>query len=141
MTNLCENTNINATFDLLKKIALNPSTKAEDIPETIVIISDMQIDSGTGPNWCYGSTKKWTVDDAATEMEKIRKDWEMCGLKCPKLVYWNVNASNDTILDKGPDVSFVSGCSPVVFEQVIKGVTGYDLMLDKLMSKRYAEVE
>ena len=74
-------------------------------------------------------------------MEKIRKDWEMCGLKCPKLVYWNVNASNDTILDKGPDVSFVSGCSPVIFEQVIKGVTGYDLMLDKLMSKRYAEVE
>lgn len=142
MTNLCENTNINATFDLLKKIALNPSTKAEDIPETIVIISDMQIDSGTGPNWCYGSTKKWTVDNAATEMEKIRKDWEMCGLKCPKLVYWNVNASNDTILDKGPDVSFVSGCSPVVFEQVIKGITGYDLMIQILEgSGRYDAVK
>lgn len=141
-TNLCENTNINATFDLLKKIALNPSTKAEDIPETIVIISDMQIDSMSGSRWDNECGHVWTQESSATEMERIRADWEAHGLKCPKLVYWNVNASNNTILDNGPDVSFVSGCSPTVFTQVVTGVTGYDLMIQTLEgSGRYDAVK
>ncbi len=131
-TNLCENTNIEATFDMLLNIAKHPSTKAEDIPETIVIISDMQIDSGS---------YYWRQSTADTEMEKIRKKWNAAGFKCPKLVYWNVNASKNTILDNGMDVTFVSGCSPVIFEQVLTGVTGYQLMLDKLMSKRYEAVK
>ena len=130
-TNLCSNTNIEATFDLLLNIATNPATKAEDIPETIVIISDMQIDS---------MAYRWTERNAGTEMERIRAKWESAGVKCPKLVYWNVDARNNTILDNGPNVTFVSGMSPVIFEQVITGTTGYDLMLKKLMSERYAKV-
>ena len=130
-TNLCSNTNIEATFDLLLNIATNPATKAEDIPETIVIISDMQIDS---------MAYRWTERNAGTEMERIRAKWEAAGVKCPKLVYWNVDARNNTILDNGPNVTFVSGMSPVIFEQVITGTTGYDLMLKKLMSERYANV-
>ena len=135
-TNLCENTNIEATFDMLLNIAKHPSTKAEDIPETIVIISDMQIDSGS-----WGSGSRWSQNTADTEMEKIRQKWNAAGFKCPKLVYWNVNASKNTILDNGMDVTFVSGCSPVIFEQVLTGVIGYQLMLDKLMSKRYEAVK
>ena len=135
-TNLCENTNIEATFNMLLNIAKQPTTRAEDIPETIVIISDMQIDSGTG---YYQS--HWSQATADTEMEKIRQKWNAAGFKCPKLVYWNVNASKNTILDNGADVTFVSGCSPVIFEQVLTGVTGYQLMLDKLMSKRYEAVK
>ena len=40
----------------------------------------------------------WTIR-TATEMERIRKRWEINGLKMPHLVYWNVNASKNTILD------------------------------------------
>lgn len=127
-TNLCQNTDIEATFKMLKNVAL--TSKPEDIPETIVIISDMQIDS----------MSRWFSETTATEMEKIRKDWEREGLKCPKLVYWNVRARNNTILDSGEDVTFVSGMSPVIFEQVISGVTGYDLMLEKLSSERYKDI-
>ena len=130
-TNLCQNTNIEATFDLLLNIATDSATKAEDIPETIVIISDMQIDSMASGRW---------KRNAGTEMERIRAKWEAAGVKCPKLVYWNVDARNNTILDDGPNVTFVSGMSPVIFEQVITGTTGYDLMLKKLMSERYAKV-
>lgn len=136
-TNLCDNTNLEATFDLLKSIALDPKTNKEDIPETLVIISDMQIDQGTG----YWRQNQWTGDSAATEMERIRADWEACGLKCPKLVYWNVDARQNTILDSGRDVTFVSGMSPVIFESVLSGKTGYDLMLDKLMSARYESIK
>ena len=71
-------------------------------------------------------------------MEKLREEWAADGLELPRLVYWNVNASKNTVLDKGPYVSFVSGASPIIFQQVITGKTGYDLMLDKLMSERYA---
>ena len=141
-TNLCENTNIEATFKLLKETALKSAP--EDRPDTIVIISDMQIDSMSGGGyWNRGADtygKRWTSDTAATEMELIRKDWEAAGLECPRLVYWNVNASNPTILDAGPNVSFVSGCSPTIFEQVLTGKSGMDLCLEKLLSERYAAI-
>lgn len=133
-TNLCENTNLEAVFDLLLKVASRPGVKKEDIPETIVVISDMEIDSGTRQGW-YGSG--WTKDAASTEMEKIRQKWTRYGFKLPKLVYWNVSARNNTILDAGPNVSFVSGMSPTIFRQVLTGKTGYDLMLQTLMAERY----
>jgi hypothetical protein len=130
-TNLCENTNIKATFDLLKNVSLK--TKPEDRLETVVIISDMQIDSMS-----YGY---WDSSRTCTEMEWIRKEWEACGLKMPKLVYWNVNASKDTILDAGPNVSFVSGASPSIFKQILTGKTGWDLCLEAITSERYAAVK
>lgn len=134
-TNLCENTNIEATFALLKSVALK--SNPEDIPEIIVIISDMQIDNMTGDYWSNNNGNQWTEKTTATEMEKIRKDWEASGLKCPRLVYWNVDARNNTILDSGPDVSFVSGFSPMIFKQVLTGKTGLDLMYETLNQQRY----
>ena len=136
-TNLCENTNIEATFNLLKKAALDKNVKKEDIPKTLVIISDMEIDYMSYTNVRNYRMRRWTRETSATEMERIRADWEASGLECPKLVYWNVNARNDNILDAGPNVSFVSGCSPIIFKQVLTGVTGYELMLKTLLSERY----
>ena len=128
-TNLCENTDLVKTFRMLKEIAL--TAKPEDIPETIVVISDMQIDYGSR---FYGS-------NVATEMESMRREWEKAGLKMPKLVYWNVEARGAAnFLDDGPNVTYVSGCSPVIFQQVISGVTGYELMLKKLESERYEAI-
>ena len=66
--------------------------------------------------------------------------WARVGYKLPRLVYWNVNARHNTILDSGPDVTFVSGMSPVIFEQVITGKNGVSLMLDKLLSTRYEAI-
>ena len=141
-TNLCDNTNLEAVFDLLLNMILSGKAKVEDLPNTIVVISDMQIDEGTRPwDWDRGyNSSYWTTDSAATEMEKIRNSWLHYGIKMPKLVYWNVDARNNTILDSGPDVSFVSGFSPVLFEQVISGKTGVDLMMDKLSSNRYMAI-
>ena len=137
-TNLCQNTNIEATFDLLLKAA--KKSKTEDIPKTIVIISDMQIDHMTSSPLGDRRMKTWTEKTAATEMELIREKWAAAGIECPKLVYWNVDARDNTILDAGPNVSFVSGCSPVLYEQIVRGVTGIDLMLEKLNSERYAAI-
>lgn len=129
-TNLCENTNIKATFDMLKNAALKANP--EDRLDTICIISDMQIDQM--------SVGRWDSNKTMTEMEKIKTEWEAEGLECPRLVYWNVDARNNTILDAGPDVSFVSGFSPMIFKQILTGETGYSLMEKILMSERYSQV-
>ena len=129
-TNLCSDTNLEATFDLLLSVAKR--SKPEDIVKTLLIISDMQINAG-----CIGIRSN---GDVLTLMETIREKWRAAGIKMPKLVYWNVNASSNTILDLGPDVSCVSGCSPIIFEMVMSGKTGLDIMLDKLNSDRYKQV-
>lgn len=136
-TNLCDNTNLEAVFDLLLKTATKKGVKQDDIPKTIVVISDMEIDSGTG----YWSNYRWTKRSASTEMEKIRQKWAAYGLQLPKLIYWNVESRNsNTFLDAGPNVSFVSGMSPTIFRQVLTGKTGYDLMLEAINSERYAVI-
>ena len=130
-TNLCENTDLERTFNLIFDMATQKNVKKEDIPETIVVISDMQIDQGS----CWSNKY-----EALTDMEMIHKKFAAAGLECPKLVYWNVNAAKPVILDASPNVSYVSGMSPVLFEQILSGKTGYDLMLDKLNSERYKDI-
>lgn len=129
-TNLCENTNLVATFDLLKQATKRANP--EDRLDTVVVISDMEID--------HMSRERWSQDRTATEMEIIRKDWEAEGLKMPRLVYWNVSARKDTFLDLGPNVSFCSGSSPVMFRQIATGKTGYQLMLDTICTERYEAI-
>ena len=76
-----------------------------------------------------------------TEMEKIRLECEKDGLTMPRLVYWNVSARNNTILDGDANVTYVSGCSPVIFKSILTGKSGVELMREILESDRYKEVE
>lgn len=134
-TNLCDNTNLEAVFDLLLNTAVKKNVRKEDIPKTIVVISDMEIDQGSGTT--YWAADGWTKNSASTEMEKIRRKWARYGLELPRLVYWNVDARNNTILDAGPNVSFVSGMSPTIFKSILTGKNGYDLMLETICAERY----
>lgn len=138
-TNLCQNTDLVKTFDMLLSIADRPDVSEDDIPSDIIVISDMEIDQGSG-NWIRRDG--WSEKTAMTEMDKVRAKWAAHGHKLPKLVYWCVNSRNtNTILDNGPGVSFISGFSPVIFESVLTGKTGMDLCLDKLMSDRYKDIK
>ena len=145
MANLCENTDLTKTFDMLLDVANRPDVREEDIPETIVVISDMEIDYNGGKRYSYStgryeSNSSWSKETAMTEMDIVRAKWAAAGHKLPRLVYWNVDARQNTILDAGPAVSFVSGMSPTIFKQVITGKNGYDLMLETLLAERYEAV-
>ena len=131
-TNLVDDTNLTAVFDLLLRTAVKEGVKREDIPKTITVISDMEINYGS--NWD-------SENEVKTEMEKIRDKWNFYGIEMPRLVYWNVNARHDTILDLGPNVSLVSGCSPILYEMILTGKQGFDLMLNKLLSDRYKVIK
>lgn len=129
--NLVDNTNLRAAFDLIKNIALQPGVNLDDVPNTLVVVSDMEIDGGS--YWRNEATR-------ITEMESIRNEWKSLGLPMPHLVYWNVNARNNLILDND-EATYVSGCSPVIFESILTGKSGWDLCYDKLMSERYEQVK
>ena len=58
----------------------------------------------------------------------------------PSLIYWNTNARNNIILDENQDATYVSGFSSVIFEEIMSGKRGYDLMLSKLNSDRYSMI-
>lgn len=129
-SNVCENTNLLSTFELLRNTAA--CSKPEDRPDTIVVISDMEIDRGS-----YFRNKNAVL----TEMESERKRWELMGLTMPHLVYWNTDARQNTILDSGPNVTYVSGFSQNIFESIVSGKSGTDLMLDKIDSERYRVIK
>lgn len=134
-TNLCENTNIKSVFDLLLSLAVKNNVPDSEMPKNIVIISDMEFDQAQGDGW-YGR-----VAPIQSAMEKCMDKYCRAGYTLPHLVFWNVDARNDTIpmRDNG-SVTFVSGYSPVLFEQIMTGKTGLDLVLEKLNSERYAPI-
>jgi hypothetical protein len=136
-TNLCENTNIEATFDMLLNTAIANHCTQDDLPQNIIVISDMEFDRGTG--YGYG---RMTSATAETTMEGIAKKWAAHGYTLPHMIYWNVDARQNNIpqdLGNGR-VSYVSGMSPSIFSTIMTGKTGYDLMMEKLNSERYAAI-
>ena len=128
-TNLCENTNIEAAFDMLLNTAIKTHCKQSDLPKSIIVVSDMEFDAARG---FYGRSNN-------TLMENIAMKWAQHGYQMPNLVYWNVQARQNNIPMTVKDgISYVSGFSPVLFEQIMKGKTAFSLMMDKLNDKRYA---
>lgn len=139
-TNLCENTNIEAAFDMLLNTATRNRLSQNELPDTIIVISDMEFDSATSQyrNFSMGRG----AEGAETLMEGIARKWRANGYKVPHLVYWNVNARQNNIPMLGVGrVSFVSGFSPSIFQSIVTGKTGYDLMLETLEKDRYKVIQ
>lgn len=143
-TNICENTNIKGVFDLLLKTARENFCSQEDLPENIIIISDMEFDSCAAPGWRrYDNVDfpAFNKQNVNTELEKIAIQWAKYGYKIPNLIFWNVDARQNNIPMLGEGVSFVSGMSPSIYQTIATGKTGYDLMMDKLNSSRYEAIK
>lgn len=136
-------TNIEAAFDLMLRTAVENFCSQDEIPENLIIISDMEFDAcaSYGPvtysRW--GGSRR--ISDTGSLMETISAKWQRAGYKMPNLVFWNVNARHDNIPMKVKNgVSFVSGMSPSIFEQIMTGKTAYDLMYEVLNKERYAQI-
>lgn len=137
------NTNIEAAFDLMLHVAIKNHCSQDEIPENLIIISDMEFDS------CVSSgapiRNKWgspRLSNKETLFESMKQKWNLYGYKMPRLTFWNVDArSNNIPMKDDGNVTYVSGMSPVLYEQIMKGLTAWDLMMDKLNSERYACVK
>ena len=138
-TNICENTNIEATFDLLLETARLNRCAQEDLPENIIIISDMEFDAATG-GWNWRGNGGVNTGNIDTVMDSIARKWERYGYDVPNLIFWNVDARQNNIPMLGDRVSYVSGMSPSIYRMIATGKTGYDLMMETLDSERYKAV-
>lgn len=143
-TDLCENTDIEKTFDMLLDTAVRNRCSQADLPQNIIVISDMEFDAARGAGRVYNwQTRKYEYNDTNVDtlMERIAKKWAAAGYQMPHLIFWNVDARQNNIpmLGNGP-ISYVSGFSPSIFQTIMTGKTGYDLMMEKLNSERYAVI-
>ena len=136
-------TNVEAAFDLMLDVAIKNRLFQSEIPENLIIISDMEFNScvTSGPR----STGRWGGGGVApkeTLFEAMAKKWQSYGYEMPHLIFWNVQARQNNIPMIGNGhVSYVSGMSPSIFETIMSGKTGYDLMMEKLNTERYACVK
>ena len=138
------NTNIKAVFDMLLTTAKNRHVKAEDMPTRIYIFSDMEFDEcvtfGKESSRWRGYSKTITMDEANSDLENIKMEWNAAGYKMPQIIFWNLDARQNRIPAIGEGFSYVSGFSPSMIDCILSGKDGYDLMLDKLNSDRYKAV-
>ena len=122
------NTNLNKAFELILKTALDNNVPQAEMPETLVIFSDMQFDQGV------------THDDSAIEM--IARKYESAGYTIPKVVFWNLNAhDNVPVKFNKIGTALVSGFSPAIAASVLgadpEAFTPEAMMLKAVMIDRY----
>jgi hypothetical protein len=123
------NTDLNKAFDLVLKTALENNVPQAEMPETLVIFSDMQFDQGV------------QHDDTAIEM--IARKYEAAGYTLPKVVFWNLNSYDNVPVkfDKS-GTALVSGFSPAIAKSFLSGnlddFTPEGIMLKTVMVDRYA---
>lgn len=123
------NTNLQAVFNLVLSKAKQNNLSQSDLPENILIISDMEFDSACG---------------SRTNFEVIRDEFEAAGYKMPKLTFWNVNGreGNVPVSADTKDVALISGASPSIVKNVLAGkdFTPKGIMLETLLSERYEKI-
>ena len=108
------NTNIEAVFDLLLQMAVSNEVPAEELPGQVLLISDMEFDSATEPNYWEQRYlhREWKPADEAL-FTVIRKKYEAAGYRMPRLIFWNVCGRTDTIpmVDNAEGLCLLSGFS------------------------------
>ncbi len=137
-------TNVEAVFNMILDIAIRNGLSQEEIPQNLIIVSDMEfndcVTSGPTP-YERNFWNTYRNAPADTLFETMAKKWNNYGYKMPHLIFWNVDARQNNIpmLGNGP-ISYVSGMSPSIFETIMSGKTGYELMMEKLNSDRYSVI-
>lgn len=128
----CSNTNIENVFNLVLKTAIEGNIRPEDMPAQILIISDMEFDSGyIGFN---GDSNVFRTAQAR---------YVRAGYKLPKLVFWNVCSRTNTIpvTQNENGVVLVSGFSVNTLNMVLNGKTDPFLALvDELSTEKYNSI-
>ncbi len=121
-------TNLQKTFDLILKSAVDAKIPQSEMPNNILIISDMEF------NQC-GSV--------STNYELIKQKFAANGYDMPKIIFWNVNGRIGNVpATKNDYVNLVSGYSPSICKFVLNGTTPQpmDAVLAVVNSDRYSLV-
>jgi len=125
-------TNVEAVFNLILQKAKSSNVPAEEMPTMILIMSDMEFNSGTSGNF------------GLSAQQMFEKMYAEAGYNMPKIVYWNIQAKSDNFpvhFDKN-GVALVSGFSPSLLTNLLSGkdLTPMSMMLEVINSERYSVI-
>ena len=127
MADWAMNTNLEAAFEKVLQIAVSNHSPQSEIPKSIIVISDMEIDQ------C--GDRQWTFYD------KMAHRYAYYGYEIPNVIFWNVNScSNVFHADKNRrGVQLCSGQSVTTFRQLMScvGCTPVEMMNRVINSERY----
>lgn len=125
-------TNLMAAMDKVLEAALWSGVSDGELPEALMVISDMEIDR----YFCPGARFDF--------WDTVNSKFHAAGYKkVPKLILWNVSARQPTFLTKREDVILVSGQSTGIFKNVLdalNGLTAYDVMINSLMREEFNKI-
>jgi hypothetical protein len=126
------NTNLHAAMDEILRIAVKGNVSEADMPQMLLILSDMQFDSCT------------RYDDSAMQM--IKRKYNDAGYNVPKIVFWNLSMygkenGNTPVRFDERGTAHISGFAPAIMKSVLandlEDYTPYSVMIKTLMKPRY----
>ncbi len=128
--NKVANTNLEAVFDVVLNAAVNNNVPQNELPQKLIIISDMEFDE--------------CIDNSAeVNFKNAEKKYAKHGYKLPGIVFWNVASRNrqQPVKQNEQGVALVSGATPKLFEMIAGGqFSPYRFMMDILGKERYAKI-
>jgi hypothetical protein len=136
-------TNLEATFKLILDQATKHKLSQDEMPNKILILSDMEFNAATN------SRGGWYSRDAKTEwnptaQQMIEKMYADAGYKMPQIVYWNIQSRNGgvPVAFDTQGTALVSGFSPAIMTSLLGGdIQSPQQIMDKtILSERYAPV-
>jgi hypothetical protein len=127
-------TNLQAAFNNLLQFGKKFKVSQEEMPETILIISDMEFDS------CAGGSSVFSKN-YSTNFDEIETKYAESGYTRPNIVFWNVNGrvGNSPVSFKQNGTALVSGFSPSIMKSILAGenLTPESIMLNTINIERY----
>jgi len=131
------NTNIQAVFELILEHALSSGATQDEMPNSILILSDMEFDAAT-------TVYDWQNPNARpslTAFEVIRRMYEESGYELPNIVFWNLNAHGGNVPVKFDEdgTALVSGFSPSILKSLLSSAefTPEKIMQNTILDERY----
>ncbi len=121
-------TDLHEAFSKVLQVAIEGCVPQEEMPDYIVIFSDMQFDQ------CI------RFDDSAYEM--IQRKYNEHGYEIPNIIFWNIlSYDNVPVKYHQKGVALVSGFSPSIMKAVLSAnfdnFTPYNIMINTVMVDRY----
>lgn len=136
------NTDIQKAFKRILDTAVKGNVPQSDMPEVLLILSDMQFDQSTGGgySWARGDNAAGKYDVGAQKL--VQDMYEAAGYKTPVIVYWNLNAhDNAPVSFNKQGVALVSGFSPAIMKAVLAAdfddLSPESIMKDAICISRY----
>ncbi len=124
-------TNFQKVFDMILERAQKYKISEDQMPERIIVISDMQFNVAAG-------NKK-------TNFQALDEKYIKAGYKRPQMIFWNVNGriGDVPVTADMANTGLISGYSPSIMKAVLKGqnMTPKEVMIEALTDSRYDLIE